>query len=171
MRSITLYKIVDSNGNGNYQALQAYRFYSDRLPTLPKNILMTGLSMSYNMDDTQYERFADQLMDVFEQHNALQMLEKWTDINDPTFVTVSVCMDNILLTPDFHNNLTSWKTHPDIIKQYYQKLLNVVKTSSSQEIQGIDFDNKWYDECIRSFKEMEIKDKILSDLLANMKRV
>lgn len=169
MRSITLYKIVDPQGNGSFQAAQAYKLYSDKIPTIPNNIRMKGLCMSYNMAEDVYEKFAEQLLDVLEQHNAPKMLDKWTDITDPTFQTVSICVDDILLAPDFHNNLTSWKTHPDDIKRLYDKLHNAVQAASSQQIKPINFDNKWYDECLRDIKKAELNDKWFSDCLNLMK--
>ena len=133
MKNLTLYRIKKgSNASLDYYVASSYRMVTQATIAIPPVYSFSGVFVS----DVSLTWFADAVLPIIEMHNGERIIDTWAKpmLEEPDFVTVSLCYDNTLLVPDLLHNTISWKDDKQRQREVVSAIANAISRCESKHI-------------------------------------
>lgn len=143
MHTITLYRIKTVHGTPrpcSYYVSQAYRIRTGFLVEIPEDYSLHGA----HMDKNYYEWFENYIIPIIEHHMGDRIIDKWAmQQEDPEHLTISVCVNGVLINPDTLLNTTHCYSSPSQHKLVTNAIVKAIQEYDTNGIVQPPFDAEW----------------------------
>ena len=134
------------NPHARFHVLDSFEKEID-IGDIPSNYSLHGLTIR----DVDKSTWLNNLMNAFEKNNLYSILDKYFGLLQLfSENTIALTYDNVIIAPDFLNNLSSYLSHPDEVLKTYLDIQETILHRTGATYDMVPHDEKWYKEQLDS---------------------